>query len=494
MGLFLFYHRRRIFHIMMWRKKSGILTFFLLCFLFGCISNVNEEAFEKEPQIALDLDAIRERGYLTALVDNTSISYFIYKGRTMGFEYDLLKRLTDYLKVGLKIKLVTGIEQAIDLLNKGEGDVLAFPLAITEERKEYLSFTNPHFATHQVLVQKKPANWRMQPPQLVEKKLVRDTTQLIGKEVYVMKGSSYKDRMTEISQHLGGRITIVEDSASAETESLIRKVATGEIKYTVADQTIAMVNTSYYPNLDINTVLSEAQEIGWGLRNNSPQLLEAVNVWLKDTKRKGVFRVIYKKYFNSPRTLLARISSGYSSMAGSKLSPYDAQLKAGAQQIGWDWRLIASVVYQESNFNPKVESWAGAIGLMQIMPETGNYFGVENLWDPAQNIKVGIRFLKFLDKQWAKTVTDSLERTKFVLASYNVGLSHVIDAQKLTRKYGKDPTKWEDNVEFFLLKKSDPKYYRDPIVVVGYCRCVGPVAYVKEVLQRYDEYKLRINV
>jgi membrane-bound lytic murein transglycosylase F len=479
---------------MKWSKKSGIYFFLVLWFLFGCVSKANEDTFIKEPLVELDLDAIRERGYITALVDNTSISYFIYKGRTMGFEYELLKRLTDHLKVSLKIKLVTGIEQAIDLLNKGEGDILAFPLAITDERKEYLAFTNPHFNTHQVLVQKKPANWRMQPPEVVEKKLIRDTTQLIGKEVYVMKGSSFKNRMTEISMHLGGRIKVLEDSASAETESLIRKVATGEIKYTVTDQTIAMVNTSYYPNLDINTVLSEPQEIAWGIRKNSPQLVTAVNVWLKEAKRKGVFNVIYKKYLNSPRSLQARIASDYSTYSGTKLSPFDEQFKVGAEQIGWDWRLIASMVYQESNFDPKVESWAGAIGLMQIMPETGEYFGVKNLWDPNQNIKVGIRFLKFLDKQWAKTVTDSLERTKFVLASYNVGLSHVTDAQKLTRKYRKDPTKWEDNVEYFLLQKSNPKYYRDPVVVVGYCRCVGPVSYVKQVLQRYDEYKLRFDV
>jgi len=479
---------------MKWSKSSGLFGFLVLCFLLGCVAKVSEPSFATEPEIELDLDAIRERGYLTALVDNTSISYFIYKGRTMGFEYELLKRLTDHLKVSLKIRLVTGIEQSIDLLNKGEGDILAFPLTITEERKKYMAFTMPHFNTHQVLIQKKPANWRMQPPPVVEKKLVRDTTQLIGKEVHVMKGSSFKDRITEISQHLGGQIRIIEDSASAETESLIRKVATGEIKYTVSDQTIAMVNTSYYPNLDINTVLSKTQQIAWGIRKNSPQLMGAVNTWLADARKKGVFKVIYNKYFNSPRSLMARITSDYSSISGNKLSPFDEQLKAGAEEIGWDWRLIASMVYQESNFNPRVESWAGAIGLMQIMPETGTYFGVQNLWEPTQNIKVGIRFLKFLDKQWAKTVTDPEERMKFVLASYNVGLSHVTDAQKLARKYGKDPTRWEDNVEFYLLKKSDPQYYRDPVVVVGYCRCVGPVNYVKEVLQRYDEYKLRINV
>lgn len=479
---------------MKWRGKSFFICFLPLLILFCCLPKTDEPSFTPEPIIELDLDVIRERGYLTALVDNTSISYFIYKGRTMGYEYELLKRLTDYLKVSLKVKLVTGIEQAIDLLNKGEGDILAFPLAITEERKEYMAFTIPHFNTYQVLVQKKPANWRMQPPQLVEKKLIRDTIQLIGKEVYVMKGSSFKDRISELSANLGGKIKIIEDSASAETESLIRKVATGEIKYTISDQTIAMVNTSYYPNLDIKTVLSSPQQIAWAIRKNSPQLMEVVDAWLKESKRTGVFNVIYNKYFKNPRTMMARIASDYHSLSGNKLSPFDDQLKKGAEEIGWDWRLIASMVYQESNFDPKVESWAGAVGLMQIMPETGIYFGVENLTDPTQNIKVGIRFLKFLDKQWAKTVSDPQERMKFVLASYNVGLSHVIDAQKLTQKYGKDPARWEGNVEEFLLKKSDPKYYRDPIVVVGYCRCVGPVNYVKQVLQRYDEYKLRIEV
>jgi membrane-bound lytic murein transglycosylase F len=134
------------------------------------------------------------------------------------------------------------------------------------------------------------------------------------------------------------------------------------------------------------------------------------------------------------------------------------------------------------------------LGLMQVMPATGDFFKVTNLLDPNQNIKVGVKFLKYLDTRWAKTVPDPEERIKFVLASYNAGLSHVTDAQKLTQKYGKDPTVWSDNVEYFLSKKSDPKYFRDPVVVVGYCRCIEPVKYVKEVLQRYDEYKLRIAV
>jgi membrane-bound lytic murein transglycosylase F len=475
-------------------KRCGWLFSFLFAFacLFSCQKEHEQDEFAKEPQVEFDLDAIRKRGNLVALIDNNSISYFIYKGRPMGFEYELLQRLAKNLKVDLKIKLVSGIEQAIDMLNKGEGDILAFPLTITQERTQYLSFTDAHFNTHQVLVQKKPANWRMQPPQLVEKKLIRNPVKLIGKEVHVMKGSAFKERMVNLSSEIGGHINIIEDSATAETESLIRDVATGEIKYTVTDQTIAMVNLLYYPNLDINTVLSLPQQIAWGIRKNSPDLLAATNVWLKDTKLSGVFNVIYNKYFDSPRLSLAHIKSEYSSLTGDRLSPFDDQIKKGAELIGWDWRLIASVAYQESNFDPQVKSWAGAIGLMQVMPETGKYFGAKNLWDPNQNITVGIKFLKFLDRQWAKTVPDPEERMKFVLASYNVGLTHVSDAQKLTKKYGKDPTVWEDNVEYYLKQKSDPKYFRDPVTVVGYCRCDGPIRYVKEVLQRYEEYKLRI--
>jgi membrane-bound lytic murein transglycosylase F len=471
---------------------------FLLVFLFflalDCTYKPAAESFAHQPQVVLDLAAIQKRGYLTALIDNNSISYFIYKGRSMGYEYELLQYLAQYLKIELKIKVVTGIEEAIDQLNKGAGDILAFPLTITRERTEYVSFTNPHFDTYQVLVQKKPEGWRMQAPQITDLHLIRKPADLIGKEVFVMQGSSFKERLKNLSEEVGGEIKIREDSASSETESLIRKVAAGEIQYTVTDQTIAMVNALYYPDLDINTVLSLPQQIAWAVRKNSPELLNASNTWLSQTKKNGLFQVVYNKYFNSPRFSITLATSDYSSTAGNKLSPYDDVIKKNAELLNWDWRLLASVVYQESNFDPKVQSWAGAIGLMQVMPETGEFFSVSNLWEPGQNIKAGVHFLKFLDDQWMKTVSDRNERVKFVLASYNVGLSHVIDAQKLAIKYGKKPDVWENNVEYYLLQKSNPKYYRDAVAVAGYCRCDGPVIYVKEVLHRYDEYKIHFKL
>lgn len=442
--------------------------------------------------VNLDLKDILQRGYLNALVDNNSMSYFYYKGGAMGYEYELLKRLTQHLKIELRIKVITSIEDATDMLNKGYGDVIAFPFTVTTERKKIVQFTNTHFHTSQVLVQRKPDNWRDN-PHLAEKKMIRNPAGLIGKKVYVKYGSAFKDRLQNLSQELGGEILIIEDSATSETESLIRKVADGEIDYTVTDQMIAMVNAAYYPDIDIGTMVSLPQRIAWALRKNSPELLAAINDWLKKEKKDGTFNVIYNRYFNSPRTSVIRRTSDFSSLGGNKISIYDDVIKKKAEELGWDWRLLASMIYQESTFLPSVESWAGAKGLMQLMPSTGKYYGATDLLDPIQSISAGVNFLIFLDRQWSKTITDKNERIKFMLASYNVGLSHVLDGRNLARKFGGNPVRWDGEVEIFLLKKSDPKFYRDPVVKSGYCRCEEPVNYVREVLRRYEEYKKYIN-
>jgi membrane-bound lytic murein transglycosylase F len=234
------------------------------------------------------------------------------------------------------------------------------------------------------------------------------------------------------------------------------------------------------------------QQVAWATRKNSPKLLDAVNTWLVQIKKEPTFMVIYNRYYKSPRTSLLRMTSDFSSLGGNKLSPFDDLLKEGAKELNWDWRLLASLVYQESHFLPQGESWAGARGLMQLMPSTAKRFGAANLDDPKQSLRAGVGYLKYLDKYWAKKVIDPNERLKFILASYNAGLSHIIDARKLAEKHQKNPNVWDANVEYFLIKKSDPQFYRDPVVMAGYCKCEEPVNYVKDILERFDEYKIHI--
>ncbi|MCK4465604.1 MAG: transglycosylase SLT domain-containing protein, partial [Bacteroidales bacterium] len=144
---------------------------------------------------------------------------------------------------------------------------------------------------------------------------------------------------------------------------------------------------------------------------------------------------------------------------------------------------------QESRFKPNVKSWAGAYGLMQLMPTTSRRYDITKNSSPAENIEAGVKFLKWLDNVLEDKVSDENERRKFVLGAYNVGLGHILDARELARKYGKDPNIWDYNVSDFLLKKSDPQYFRDPVVKYGYCRGEEPFNYVKEILDRYEHYR-----
>lgn len=463
----------------------------LLFVVFSC-NQSTKQGFYSEPEVQIDLEQIRKRGYLNALVDNNSISYFIYKGHAMGYEYELLQSLAKALGVSLKIKVTSGIERAIEQLNKGEGDILAFPMTINKSRRQHVHFTAPHFNTYQVLVQRKPKGWEKLNDKQINDHLIRHPAQLIDKEVYVIAGTSHDTRLQHLSEEIGGDIQIRRDSLTAESESLIRKVALGEISYTVADHMMAQVNAAYYPNLDVSMVLSMPQQIAWAVRKNSPTLEKSINTWLAKIKKDAVFMVIYNRYFKSPRTSLIRMQSDYSSLGGNKLSKYDDLIRQGAKRLNWDWRLLASLIFQESHFMNSGESWAGAKGLMQLMPETAKHFGAHDLNDPAQSIKAGVGYLRYLDKFWAKRINDPVQRLQFILASYNAGLSHIDDAYKLTAKHGGDTTQWK-SVSGYLLLKSDPRYYRDPVVTAGYCKCEEPVSYVHEVLERYEQYKIHIT-
>ncbi|UII33417.1 transporter substrate-binding domain-containing protein [Fulvivirga ulvae] len=489
-----------IFQIDKTRWVLGASILLTLCLvLFACHRSGNESTGPKPAEdpmvhaVDFDLRKIRERGTLIAIVDNSSTGYFLYKGQPMGYEYDLLALFAEKIGVTLEIKSTTNIDKAFEMLNAGDGDVIAYSLTVTKGRKKIVAFTESHYTARQVLVQKKPKGWRKMTREQLDKALIRNQVDLIGKEVYVRKSSSYEERLQNLSQEIGGDIIILEDQDSAETEELIRRVAQGDIKYTVADETVAFVNAAYYPQIDVRTPISFPQQIAWAVRKNAPELLTEMNDWMKELKKRATFNVIYNKYFKSPRASLRRAKSDFSSIGGEKISVYDDLIKEAADSLGWDWRLLASQIYQESHFNPEAQSWAGAVGLMQLVPETGYRFGAEDLHDPRQSIRAGVNYLRFLDKLWAKTIEDEGERIKFVLASYNVGLGHVVDARELAKKHNKDPQKWDGNVEYYLLMKSKPDFFRDPVVESGYCRGEEPVNYVREILSRYDQYKQLIS-
>jgi len=472
---------------------------FYFCFIIvlsiACSSDENSQNVivenqteEPIPPVDLDLAEIIERGYINVAVDYSSTTYFVYRGEIMGFEYELLKMLEDYFKIKVNIIVLPSIEDAISKLNKGEVDIIAYPLTITRERKKIISFTTHYISQRQVLVQRKLENWRDMKLHEIDKTLIRDQVDLIGKEVHVLNHSSYIDALEAMSDQVGGDIIITEDAPNVDTEQLIKNVVEGVYDYTVSDENIANVNKSYYPILDVETPVSFPRRIAWAVRMNAPKLLDTLNYGIGGLKKEGMIKIIYDKYFKSSRKAREIAKSDYASFSGQKLSPYDDLFKENAIKLRWDWRLLAALVYQESRFDPKTTSWAGAQGLMQMMPATAREQGVRDRTNPVQSLNGGTKYLIWLEKQWDSRVTDPDEQLKFVMASYNVGIGHVYDACALTEKFGGDPTKWID-VRGNLLKLSTHKYFSDPVVKVGYARGSEPVNYVDEILLRYDRYK-----
>ncbi len=451
-----------------------------MIFLQPCNQNRKKIRLRQPDKTVLGLKHIKLRGKLRVSTDYNSTNYFIYKGRAMGFQYELLKALAEELDVKLELNVENDLQSAFSSLENGDIDLIGMNLAITKDRQERFNFTMPHSQSKQVLIQRKASKNDSVP-------IIRNQLKLGDKLIHVQQASAYVERLENLSKEIGRSIHI-KKLVNIEVEELIEQVSRGEIDYTIADQNVAKVNKSYYPNIDIATEISFPQDMAWALRKGSDELTEAVNVWLKGFKKTARYNQIYRKYFLSSR-IVRRHKSEYFTLKSGKISKYDELIKKNSKIIMWDWRLLSALISQESHFDPKAKSWVGAFGLMQLMPETAFRYGVDEDSNTEENVRAGVKHLKYLSRRLDKVLIDKTDKLNFLLASYNVGLGHILDARRLAKKNGQDPDLWQGSVDYYLLNKSKPEFYKDPVVKYGYCRGKEPYNYVRSILSLYDHYQ-----
>lgn len=476
---------------------KGYLAFISLLFvlLFSACSSPETRRKVKDSEeviVKRDLKEIKEEGVINVLTTYSSTSYFLYRGQAMGYEYELLKRFAKHLDLEVNLIVANDIDTMRHALNTGKVDIIAHGMTITKKRKEYFQFSDYLYLTKQVLVQKKPDNWRRLKWSALQKSIIHDAIELIGDTVSVRANSSYIARLESLSEELGGQIYIDTLPGNLSTDRIIKMVTDGEIKYTVADDNIASINASYYPILDINVPISFSQRIAWGLRKNSPELAKALNEWIGIMKDETIFYVIYNKYFENEKNFRRREESEFLSLNDNRISIYDDLIKEYADTLKCDWRLLSSMIYQESRFNPESESWAGAQGLMQMMPRTAENFGVSDRSNPKESLRAGSELLKLLWNRFEE-IPDSTQRIKFTLAAYNCGYAHVVDARTLAEEEGIDSYHWDGEVEEAILKLSYPEYYNKPFINYGYVRGIEPTTYVRQIFDRYEQYKLFVE-
>jgi len=456
-----------------------LVGLFMAVILIGIGYREYKRIQERKKQI--DLPQIHVQGELRALTLYSPTSYFIYREKEMGYEYELCSLLANDLGLHLKMVVAPNLATMVQMLERGEGDMIAYNMPITIEKKGRLLYCGREVLTHQVLVQQnKP-----------EADRIRSVTGLIGKTVVVHKNGTYYNRLESLNQELGGGIkieAIPQDSFTVE--ELIGQVAMGRIDYTIANNDIALFNSTFFKNINIGLSISFSQRSSWVVRKTSPKLGNAIHRWFKENRYTDRYQEVSQRYFFSGKNSSTMVSTALYPGKNGQLSIYDLLFKKYSAEIGWDWRMLASIAYQESNFDASAVNWIGASGLMQIMPKTAHSVGVsrDSLFKPDQNVLAASRLLKIYEKNFAMISNDE-QRIKMTLAAYNCGLGHITDARALTRKYGRNPFIWENNVRTFILLKSRPEYYEDRVCRSGYLRGTETVAFVSEVWDRFMEYK-----
>jgi membrane-bound lytic murein transglycosylase F len=455
--------------------------------------------------IERDLADIEATDTLTVVMTFNETSYFIYRGTPMGLEYDLLRSFARERDLALRVRVVREPGQILHALNAGVGDIAAARIVPAGRDERHVAYSRPLYETRPSVVQRTaPAQEvdlpeavdtvlapRSEPvapsdPRQIQARLITEPGELGGEEVHVPTRTFYQDRLIELSDSVTGDIHVVQvDSLSYE--GLMRQLSRGEIILTVAPENIAELKQSYYTNLEVRPVVGPTHDVVLGVRENSPELLAALNEFIDQKHADGTIDALFRRYFVDRRGFRERIESEYLTSETGRLSEYDDLFREHAPTIGWDWRLLASLAYQESRFDPRARSWAGAQGLLQIMPATARDMNVTNPWDPEQNVAGGVRYLDWVADRWVDIIADEEQRRRFILASYNVGFGHVGDARRLAEKHGDDPDTWDD-VAYWLLQKSKPEVFRDPVVRFGYARGLEPVTYVALILERYDHY------
>lgn len=282
----------------------------------------------------------------------------------------------------------------------------------------------------------------------------------------------------KFAQHLGVSLRV---ELCRDTLEMVKKLNEDE------GDIIAFSLPKDIKNVQFCGVSVDSLKTQWAVKNGNTELADSLKQWFKPTLIAQLQKE--QRLLLSNRGVVRKVYSPMLNRAGGVISHYDAYFQRYAPIARFDWRLLAAQCYQESTFDPNARSWAGASGLMQIMPKTAKHLGLEmeDIFNPELNIAAAAKYLSELGAHF-NDVKSPLERMSFTLAGYNGGPFHIRDAMALAKKNGKDPYRWAD-VSEFVLKLQQPEYYRDPVVKYGYMRGSETVDYVERIHNRWAQYR-----
>lgn len=432
-----------------------------------------------------NLHHIQSSGVIHLGTTINPVSYYFYRDIKAGFEYELLSQVAKQMGLKVEVKAVTEDSLLYRMLRRGEIDIAANSfISLHEKNNAGFTYSEPFLKSTLVMVRFDSAAGHYQDSSFYNS-LMKENIYIPTEEMLHIE---YQHTLSYWKKFF--RIINIDSTGSFELMREIVKKNEGVLITTEHRANLSNLKTIRGIRID---PFGSAYNLTYLLPASDPTWTDSFNSALHNFLDTKAYPKLQQRYFGTHNLFHVEPVHAKALFRKGKISPYDELIKRYALNIQWDWRLVASIIYRESNFTDSIESPYGAQGLMQLVPETGRNFGASNLFDPEQNIMAGTRYIAYLQKYWSPKISDSTELKKFVLASYNSGLGHIIDARNLAAKYGSNAQVWDANVASWLTRKSDPKYYRDPVCKLGYCRGQETIDFVSSVMDQYNYYQAIIK-
>ncbi len=420
---------------------------------------------ESRVRACRDLDAIRMARILRVVTRNSPTTCFVSRGGLEGFEYELAVAFARRQRLRLELSIPPPGVDPLDWLERGFGDIAVLHEPIAPSRAGYFAISEPYRRVDMVSVVS----------QRIDAAVSFDD--LAGREMAA--SSPVAEMMNEFPPEAG--LNMDGSAPDLDAFGAIRSVLRGDAFAAVVDEDACRVEVNGRDDLQIGpTVLTDIPLV-WVLNPSSPGLRVAVNDFLREARSTGLVSQLTQKNLG---TWKLHVSPRMPDVPDGDLTPYDEYVTWAARQYGLDWRLLASLMYEESRFDPDAVGPGGSAGLFQFMPFTWRELGVEDPHHPGEAIEAGARYLSSLMEKFGDL--DLPDRVAMAIASYNVGPRHVFDARRLAVEMNLDPDRWSNNVETAMYILDDPEVARR--YPAGVCRCRRGAAYTRRILRRYAAY------
>ena len=395
-----------------------------------------------------DLDQMIKVRRIRALVPYSKTFYFVDKGQPRGISYDALSTFEDVLNKKLRTKhlrvnvvlIPTSRDRLLPALREGKGDLVAANLTITEDRLEIVDFTDPLLTGINEIVVTGPGS----PATLT-------SDDLGGRKIFVRKSSSYWDSLETFNEERkkAGKpeAVLVAAPEQLEDEDLLEMLNAGLIKTVVMDSHKAAFWKQIFPKVVVHAdvALRSGGQIAWAIRKDSPKLKAELNAFIKTHGEKSAFgKTVLRKYLQDTRY----VKNAASDAEIRKFLALVALFRRYGDRYGMDWMLMAAQGYQESRLDQNARSPVGAVGVMQVMPQTGQELKVGDITKTEPNIHAGVKYIRFMvDQYYANEPMTDLDRGLFAFAAYDCGAGRVNSLRREAEKRGLDKNVWFDNVE-----------------------------------------------